>query len=253
MRKLLIVSGLILALFVAGCGGGGHESPEKLMESFYAVVEEGDEEGFKALFTESMAGEDYTPPHEEVWKIITENELTFPDKEYEISEGTFGKEVALEPYTDADGWDMQLILYVYETEGEWLFSGYANQPASWGEEEAAEEEVEEEMTEEEAAAAAEEEAAEALEQEALEHLNAEYLDEVKAMGEKYDASGDIQYYMTFKDGKFDTLHSTATGYGDETAYNNEDLRAELDSFLETLTIPIEEEVKVFWVLEFPIE
>lgn len=252
MRKLLIVSGLIAALFVAGCGGGA-DSPEKLMESFYAAVNDGDEEAFKALFTESYAGEEFTPPAEEVWEIIKTNELTFPEGEYEIIEDTFGQQVALPPYTDADGWDMQLLIYISEVDGEWLFSGYANQPASWGEEETEEEEVEEEMTEEELAEAAEAEAAAALEEEVKTYLNENYLDDIKAIGEKYDASGDIQYYIKFIDGEFDSIMSTATGYGDDTAYNNAELRAELEEFLPSLTIEPTEEVKILWILEFPIE
>lgn len=89
--------------------------------------------------------------------------------------------------------------------------------------------------------------------EALEYLNAAYLDEAKAIGMKYGATGDLQFHMTFEDGEFDVLLSTSTISGDDTAYNNDELRAELDAFLNTLTIPVTEKVRVFWILVFPLK
>ncbi len=241
---------MILALFIAlmfgfaGCGDEAEEEEEaeldistieKAVDTFIEVVEDKD----KDLLTSLVIDEQYV---DVLWPLIDELGLTITGG-YELEEDAFGTTVIFEDarYVE-DGWDYVLELMFSEDKGKWLISGYLTMLAPSGGDDDDEEETED----------ADETAA--LEEAALEYLKANYTSAVKAVSDNYaggDFGGDVQYYIHFVDGKFDKIHSVATGHGDDRAYNNEELRAEMGALVETFEVDVPGEVNVFWVMEFP--
>jgi len=239
MPRLIIAALLAaLALGVAGCGGEAEEEkldlskPEGTVEAFLKVVQDKDQETLKMLVID--------PQYVDVlWPLIDESGLTISGG-YVLEEDLFGTTVTFENarYTENNSsYDLELTLS--EDKGKWLISGYmtvlaGNETTDTGEIEEPEED---------------------LGAVALEYLKANYTDAVKAVSDKYaggDFGGDVQYYIHFVDGKFDKIHSVATGHGDDRAYNNEEFRAEMDALVGTFAVDVPGEVDVFWVMEFPM-
>ncbi|MCK4594566.1 hypothetical protein KAU45_08690 [bacterium] len=239
---------MILALFIAlvfgftGCGEETEEEEEaeldlstieNAVDAFIEVVGDKDKDALKNM----VIDESY---FDALWPLIDELGLTIIGG-YELEEGAFGTTVTFEDarYVE-DGWDYVLELTFSEDKGKWLISGYLTMLApSDGDDEEETEDADETA---------------ALEEAALEYLKATYTDAVKAVSDNYaggDFGGDVQYYIHFVDGKFDKVHSVATGYGDDRAYNNEEFRAEMDALVETFEVDVPGEVNVFWVMEFP--
>lgn len=244
MRKFMILALLIALVFgFTGCGDEAEEEEEaeldistieKAVDAFIEVVEDKDKDVLASL----VIDEQYV---DVLWPLIDELELTITGG-YELEEGAFGTTVTFEDarYVE-DGWDYVLELTFSEDKGKWLISGYLTMlaPGDGDDEEETEEDADETA---------------ALEEAALEYLKANYTDAVKAVSDNYaggDFGGDVQYYIHFVDGRFDKIHSVATGHGDDRAYNNEEFRAEMVALVETFEVDVPGEVNVFWVMEFP--
>ncbi|MCD4734172.1 hypothetical protein K8R78_08060 [bacterium] len=259
MKKTLLAL-LALSLFVfVGCGDSGPDlsTSEGLVEAFKQAVAEKDKELLESICYDSgMDSEDFGSYADQIWEMIDPGGLTLVG-EYTLEEGWFD---ALEVHFDSalyteDGSQYELLVSIYEFEGKWSINGMSSEWAPQGDDEEEVEEVIEEEVDEEAVA----EAArlEALKEEALEYLKAEYTDEVKAVGDKYagdDFGGDVQYLMGFEEGAYTMTYSTANGYGDSRAYDNEAFRAEMNDVIATFDISAitDETINVFWVMEFPM-
>lgn len=244
MRRLplLALAGALLFVF-AGCGEEAVEEEdaeldistiENAVDAFIGVVEDKDKDVLESL----VIDEQYV---DVLWSLIDEFGLTITGG-YELEEDAFGTTVTFEDarYVE-DGWDYVLELMFSEDEGKWLISGYLTMlvPGDGDDEEEAEGDADDTA---------------AVEEAALEYLKANYTDAVKAISDDYtggDFGGDVQYYIHFVDGKFDKIHSVATGHGDDRAYNNEEFRAEMGALVETFEVDVPGEVNVFWVMEFP--
>jgi hypothetical protein len=242
MRRLLLLALTVALVFaLAGCGEEAEEfdlsTPEGTAKAFVKAVEDKDEELFGTL----VVHPNYI---DEIWPLVAEKGLVITGG-FELEEGVFGTDLVFESALyEEEGSEYTLELTLVEDQGKWVIGGYTTM-LYFGEDAEETEEVEE--TEEDDTAE--------LEAQALEYLQANYTDAVKAVSDSYaggDFGGDVQYYIHFVDGKFDKIHSVATGHGDDRAYNNEAFRAELDALVETFEVDVPGEVDVFWVMEFPM-
>jgi len=259
MKKTLLAL-LAMSLFVfVGCGDSGPDlsTSEGLVEAFKQAVAEKDKELLDSICYDSgMSDEDFGSYADHIWEMIDPGGLTI-EGEYTLEEGGFdSKEVNFDSalYTEDDS-QYELLITIYEFEGEWMVNGISS---TWApltdDEEEVEDVIEEEVDEEAVAEAARREA---LKEEALQYLIAEYTDEVKAVGDKYagdNFGGDVQYLMGFEEGAYTMTYSTANGYGDSRAYDNEAFRAEMNDLIATFDIGAitDETINVFWVMEFPM-
>jgi hypothetical protein len=260
--KKTLLALLALSLFVfVGCGDEGYDfdlsTPEGVVEAFEQAVVEKDKELLESICYDSgMADEDFGNYADQIWEMIDTGGLVI-EGEYTLEEGWFdSKEVNFDSavYTEG-GSAYQLLITIYEFEGKWSVNGISSTWAPLTDDgEEVEEVIEEEIDEEAVAEAARRDA---LKEEALAYLIAEYTDEVKAVGDKYagdDFGGDVQYLMGFEEGAYTMTYSTANGYGDSRAYDNEAFRAEMNDVIATFDISeiTTEAINVFWVMVFPM-
>jgi hypothetical protein len=214
-RYFLFVLVAALAIVLAGCGETvKYEKPEALVDAFVAALAaEKPAEALTPLFTEAKTADEVV--------ALLDKGLTV-EGAYTITDGKVTWEKAT--YMEAEK-EFTFTLDIAEAEaGSWLCTGY--------------EAVETVVPVDEEAVLAE--------------LIASYTVQVKALGEKYKVTGNIQPYIAFKDGVVTGINSWAQSGEDMNAWKNEAFKADLEKLIMTFQIAEMGEVNVLWSMNFPM-
>ncbi|HUT97451.1 MAG TPA: hypothetical protein VM054_00070 [bacterium] len=214
-RYFLFALVAALAIVFAGCGEAvKYEKPEALVDAFVAALAaEKPVEALAPLFTDAKMADEVV--------ALLDKGLTI-EGAYTITDGVVTWEKAV--YMEAEA-EFTFTLNVAATEdGGWLCTGY----------EAVETVV---PVDEEAV---------------LNELMASYTVQVKALGEKFKVTGNIQPYIAFLDGAVTGINSWAQSGEDTKAWENEAFRADLEKLILTFQIAEMGEVDVLWSMDFPM-
>ena len=214
-RYFLFALVATLALVFAGCGEGGkYETPEALADaSVKALAAEKPAEELAPLFTDAKLADEVV--------ALLEKGLTI-EGAYIITDGKVAWEKAV--YMDGEIEYSFTLLVVEKETGSWLCTGYETAETIVPVDEAV----------------------------VLEELKAVYTVQVKALGEKFKVTGNIQPYIAFTDGVVTGINSWAQSGEDTNAWENEEFKAELEKLVMTFQIVEMGEVDVLWSLYSPL-
>jgi|GEM_PF-7134224 len=216
MRRFLVLALVAaLTLIFAGCGEEvKYEKPEALVDAFVAALAaEKPAEALAPLFADAKTADEVV--------ALLDKGLTV-EGAYTITDGvvTWDKAVYMEGEAE-----YTFTLTIAETEGGgWLCTDFI----------AAETVV---PVDEEAV---------------LNELKAAYTVQVKALGEKFKVTGNIQPYIAFMDGAVTGINSWAQSGEDTKAWDNEKFRTELEKLVMTFQIAEMGEVDILWSMNFPM-